>query len=90
MLEATIHRNFRDVNTTTPKILLTNLMENGKELRDHCWVTITERLEKFIPEFNGETIRITFTGKIRTYQTIGEPKITVVAPKNIRIKEAGL
>jgi hypothetical protein len=83
MLTATIHRNFRDIHTTTPKVLLTSLCEDGKELRDHCWVTITNRIEKFIPKKNTQSIDIRFTGKLETYQTIGDEKITVKALRSI-------
>ena len=84
MYTATITRNFRDVRTTTPKVLLLNIIdENGQLFRDHCWVTINELLEKFIPLKNHIKKTIMFDAKIKDYQTIGPKKQTLTSFKDI-------
>lgn len=84
MYTATIIRNFRDLRTTTPKVLLLNIVdENGQLFRDHCWVTITELLEKFIPLKNHIKKKIMFDAKIKNYQTIGPEKQTLTSFKDI-------
>lgn len=84
MYTATITRNFRDVRTTTPKVLLLNIIdENGQLFRDHCWVTITDLLEKFIPLKNHIKKKIMFDAKIKNYQTTGSKNQTLISFKNI-------
>lgn len=84
MYTATITRNFRDVRTTTPKVLLLNIRnEDGQLFRDHCWVTVTEILEKFIPLKNHIKKTIVFTAKIKEYQTIGPKKQTLISFKDV-------
>lgn len=86
MYTATITRNFRDVRTTTPKVLFLNITnENGELFRDHCWVTITDMLEKFIPLKNKVKKTITFNAKVKDYQTIGPIKQTLISFNNISL-----
>lgn len=84
MYTAIITRNFRDVRTTTPKVLLLNIIdEDGQTFRDHCWVTITDILEKFIPLKNHIKNIITFDAKITDYRTINHTKQTLSSFENI-------
>lgn len=84
MYTAYITRNFRDVRTTTPKVLLLNIIdENGQLFREHCWVTINELLKKFIPSKNIIKKTIMFDAKIKDYQTRGPQKQTLTSFKDI-------
>ena len=84
MYTATITRNLRDVRTTTPKVLLLDIIdENGQLFRDHCWVTINELLKRFIPLKIHIKKTIKFNAKIKSYQTIGPKKQTLTSFKNI-------
>lgn len=38
MFTAIITRNFRDVNTSSPKVLLLKVQSDSELFRDHCWV----------------------------------------------------
>ena len=68
----------------TPKVLLLNIIdENGQLFREHCWVTINELLEKFIPSKNTIKKIIMFDAKIKNYQTIGPEKQTLTSFKDI-------
>ncbi|MBU1658892.1 hypothetical protein KKG72_07570 [bacterium] len=70
MYQATITRNFRDAYTTTPKVLLLNVIdENGRLFRDHCWVVISDALERFIPQDNHVKNVITFHGRVKEYHS---------------------
>ena len=88
MYTATITRNFRDVNTVSPKVLLLNIREAGKPFRDHCWVNITPELEKFIPYKNTQKLRLAFEAKSKTYKTYGPEKVTLTKFKHIEIRQA--
>lgn len=84
MYTATIIRNFRDVKTTTPKVLLLNITDkNGQLFRDHCWVTINELIEKYIPIKNNIKKIIKFDAIIKEYQTNGPKKQTLISFKDI-------
>jgi len=81
-IRATVHRNFRDI-ASCPKVLLTNIV--GFD-RDHCWVPLTDDLEKFIPRTNRKKRRIRFDGKLSKYLNYltGEEKWCIVNLKNIQ------
>jgi len=85
MYTATITRNFRDIHTMTPKVLLLNITTAEGIFRDHCWVPITNNIQKFIPRKNTQKLLISFIAKIRTYQTYGPAKQTLQAIKDIQI-----
>jgi hypothetical protein len=69
MYTATITRNFRDVHTISPKVLLLNVELDGQLFRDHCWVTITPEIEPFIPYKNTQKLKISFNAKQKQYKT---------------------
>ena len=85
-MQATITRNFRDVNTLSPKVLLTNVIfDNGETFRDHCWVPMTDKIKQFIPRTNKQKNTLQFKAKIKDYQTIGPAKQTLSKIREIVI-----
>lgn len=84
-MRATITRNFRDVNTISPKVLLTNVVnDDGSEFRDHCWVDISNEIEGFIPKTNRYKVTVEFTASVKSYQTRGPKKDTLCKMVNIK------
>lgn len=67
MYTAEIQRQFRDVRTGQPKVLLTNIIDELGEFRDHCWTIITSELEHLIPHRCGVKRTISFTADIKPY-----------------------
>lgn len=63
MYTAIVTRKFRDTNTTTPKVILDNLVSPLN--REHCHVLMDE-IEKFIPA-HGHVCIIKFTADIKKY-----------------------
>ena len=65
--KATLVRKFKDRDSLSPKILLTDVVDTKKDklFRDHCWVNDN-------PRFNGllddkDSVEITFTAKVYSY-----------------------
>jgi len=81
-IQATIHRNFR-YTMSSPKVLLTNII--GFD-RDHCWVSLTDELEKFVPITNKNKRKIQFDCKLSRYfnYLTGEEKWGIINLKNIQ------
>ena len=70
MYLAKIQRQYRDVKTGSPKVLLTDVVcEDTGLFRDHCWVTLTPELEKLVPRKCGVKLAIEFTAEPREYYT---------------------
>jgi len=67
MFRADIQRQFRDVATGQPKVLLTNITNEKGEFRDHCWVIITEEIRHLIPHKCGIKRQIQFDAIPKTY-----------------------
>lgn len=84
---ATIHRNFRDTVTISPKVLLSNIYSNGKLVRDHMWVNYAE-LKAFIPNTTNTTYQISFSGKLTPYRTRGDEKQTIVSIHDIQLAKS--
>lgn len=82
-LRATTGRNFREVGTLSPKVLLNNLTDiDGNILRDHCWVELTDDLLKLLPtKSNKIKVTIEFEAVIITY---GNDKLGLKKLSNIR------
>ena len=61
----------RDVNTSSPKILLKNVLDLGKnkQFRDHCFVSLDRRLKTVIDSAKTTEVKIEFTAK--TYSYVG-------------------
>lgn len=83
MFTAIITRNFRDVNTSSPKVLLLKVQSDSELFRDHCWVTISNALREFVPRKNHIKTKICFDAKVKEYQTLGPVKQTLISLKNI-------
>jgi hypothetical protein len=84
MFTAIITRNFRDVNTSSPKVLLLQVQNDSAIFRDHCWVTISDTIKDFVPKKNHIKTKICFDAKVKEYQTYGPVKQTLISIKNIR------
>jgi len=80
-------RNYRDIETLSPKILMINVKtEDGEEIREHCWVKITDELKQFIPRTNLSEIEIKFNAKVYTYiDKRGNKKVSLSKLKDIKI-----
>ena len=77
MYTATIHHNFRDAYTISPKVLLTDIVDDkGTQFRDHCWVSLDD-LRQVIPKSNRYKTTIKFNADIIQYQTRGPEKQTL-------------
>jgi hypothetical protein len=64
---AYVTRNFREVLYDKKVLLYKVEHENGKLFRDHMWIKVSKRIEKFIPETNDSKTKIKFTGVIVNY-----------------------
>lgn len=81
---AKISRNFRDINLTTPKVLLRNIVDDEEEeFRDHAWVNISKKLEEVIPRGN-KTVVIQFVATPKLYGAYQE-KMTLTSIAKIKI-----
>lgn len=74
--------NLRDVNTTVPKVLLTNVMQGEDLFRDHCYVNIEGSIAKHIKTLRTKTI-ITFDASLKTYG-INQDKQTLTKITSIK------
>jgi len=81
---ATIHRNFRDTNTISAKVLLQEVHCNGRLIRDHMWVSKQDLLA-YIPKTTKYSNNISFTGVLKPYQTRAHQKQTIVNIYNIQL-----
>ena len=91
---AQISRNFRDIATGAPKVLLRNVIQedDDEEFRDHIWVELSAELREFfkreLPK-KGERI-ISFRAKEKVYKYRGElVKKTLSSVKNINVLGRG-
>ena len=63
--------NRREVNTTTPKCLLIDI-EPSKDLeRDHCWVNMTQAIERLGLKGHNRPIPVEIEAKIVNYMRGG-------------------
>ena len=87
---AEISRNFRDISTGAPKVLLRSVIQedNSDDFRDHVWVELTEDLKQFFKQElpkNGKRV-ISFRAKEKVYTYRGElVKRTLKSVKNITV-----
>ena len=87
---AEISRNFRDIATGTPKVLLRSIVQDddSEDFRDHAWVELSAELREFfkreLPK-NGKRV-ISFRAKEKVYTYRGElVKRTLKNVKNITV-----
>lgn len=88
-LTAQISRNFRDVATGVPKVLLRSIVnENNEEFRDHAWVPMNKQLQQFFAKSlpkNGKRV-IQFEADEKLYEYRGEVfKKTLENVTNIKV-----
>jgi hypothetical protein len=77
MYTATVHHNFRDAYTASPKVLLTDIIDDKGDLfRDHCWVPL-DGLQNVVPKSNRYKATIKFHADTKHYQTYGPVKKTL-------------
>lgn len=82
---AKLSRNFRDVHTLSPKVLLRSVIDDSSaEFRDHCWVNKCAKLSRVIPRANKTSILIQFEADIKEYG-IYETKATLTNIRNIKV-----
>lgn len=80
---AKIGRNFRDVGTLSPKVLLRDVVNSNEEqFRDHCWVLKCPKLSRIIPKTNKKSIVIQFDAIPKQYYS---GKLTLTDVSNIKI-----
>ncbi len=59
----------REVNTS-PKTILLNVMCEGVEFRDHCWVRISKRIMEVIPKSHEKMkVKIAFSARVEEYMS---------------------
>lgn len=75
--------NRRDVGTTSPKALITNIEPNSELDRDHCWIDLVF-VESIQPK--GKPIWIEFDADVKQYKKRGlEDSYTLTNITNIVI-----
>lgn len=66
---AIISRNFRDIHTMSPKVLLRNIQTTDNTVfRDHCWVDINDNIKRILPRGgNNSAYLIRFKAEPKNY-----------------------
>ena len=83
--KARLTGNRRDVETTSPKALITNIEPNDDLDRDHCWIDLVF-VESIIPKGHQKGIWIEFDADIKQYKKRGlEDSYTLTNITNIVI-----
>jgi len=81
---ATLCGNKRDTNFD-PKILLKDIEPNDTLDRDHCWVQLTQEIEKLAPKGHQKPVKVTFTASTKEYLKQGTTKgLTLTNIQNIK------
>jgi len=84
--KATLTPNRRDIHTTTPKMLLVDIinLDTGKVFRDHAWIKSYKGLLKLKENSKKNTnIDIVFTAEEREYIGSNGPNVTLAHIRNI-------
>lgn len=85
-MTATLHHNTRDTKTLSPKVLLTDILnDDGTVFRNHCWIPITTAIEAHIPKTNLKKVHLSFTANVKPYRTYGPEKYTLHKIRNITV-----
>lgn len=83
MYTAKIQRQYRDVKTGSPKVLLTDIVcDTTGSFRDHCWVPLNHDLAGFIPRKCGVKLAIEFNAEPKEYYA---GKLTLNNIKDIQL-----
>lgn len=84
MYTAKLGRNFRDVETTTPKVLLTEVKSGPLDFRDgHCHIKLDE-VSSVIPK-EGYYAKIAFQADEVIYYKRGETCLTLANLKLVKV-----
>jgi len=80
--------NRREVYTSSPKVLLTRVRKiDGKEFRDHCWISLSSKIEKIMPKGHKKPIKVEIIADTIEYLRRGvEQSMTLKIKKIQRIK----
>ena len=85
-ITAKISRNFRDVQSGAPKVLLRGLQTPTEDFRDHAWVEHCPSLKRITDTLkDNSSLLISFTAEAKDYNYRGESKRTLTNIKNIRV-----
>ena len=77
--------NKRDIGTTSPKALITNIEPNSELDRDHCWIDLS-LVKSIQPRGDQKPIWIEFDADIKQYKKRGlEDSCTLTNITNIVI-----
>jgi len=77
MYKALLRRQYRDVNTTVPKVLLANVVDHqGQVFRDHCWVKETPEIARLLRKYN--SVAIDFVANEILYLKRGKEQATTL------------
>ena len=83
--KARLTGNRRDVETTSPKALITNIEPNSGLNRDHCWIDLS-LVESIQPLGHQKPIWIEFEADVKKYIKRGtETSSTLTNITNIKI-----
>ena len=83
--KARLNGNRRDVETTSPKALITNIEPNDELDRDHCWIELS-LVKSIQPRGDQKGIWIEFDADIKQYKKRGlEDSYTLTNITNIKI-----
>lgn len=84
--QAKITGNKRGVETTSPKVLLTQIKPNSTLDRDHCWVDITPEIRRLNIKGHHKPRSIAFEADLKEYLRRGtELSYTLTNIRNISI-----
>ena len=65
--KAKLTGNNRDVVTSSPKTLITDIEPSEGLFRDHCWVDITDEILKVLPKGHHKAIDVEFDAELKEY-----------------------
>lgn len=80
----TLCRNFRDIETISPRVLLIGVFVDGVAFRDHVWVPKL-LFEGFIPKNNKKKIKVAFEAEATRYLSSYGYKDGLTKIKNVRL-----
>ena len=86
---ASISRNFRDVATAAPKVLLRGIQDDEDEdFRDHGWVPLNKELDKFFNVHlrgNGKRVISFYAEEVSYSGRNGDSKVTLKSIQRIKL-----
>ena len=83
---AHITGNKRGINLTISKLLFIDIIVDGKEWRNHCWVNESKVLNKFAPKGHKKPVKVQFTADTMDYMRGGiEEAQTLTNIRNMKL-----